>query len=490
MKKSAFYTLGSIVILIICFIAFVLPSTGLRSTNSNSPLFGKYKDKKIAYEIGSDFNNHVGRISRNYSNYGLDPNQYSYSIFSSAFTETVRQYVSEDAVKASNYKVSAEEVNRIIRSLPEFQKDGKFSTVLYNKADKKAVQDYKNEIENGLFIGRYEEDLLGSSTSFGNTKLFGTKISDAETKFLQSYADEKRGFDMISFNLSDYPKEEKVKYGEQNAAKFNKFDLAVITCEEQKVADEVASRLANNEITFEDAVTEYSTQRLSDTEGSLNNSFQYQIENILVNKEQLSEIVDLSVDSLSSVIETSTGFAIFKKKSANVAPDFTDDELISKVSSYIIGYESSIIEDYFTAKAKDFNAAVLESDFNAACEKFGLTKSTIEPFPLNFGSVSIADSLDTSLPNLSNADQNENFLKTAFSLKMNECSEPLVMNNAVVVIQYTNNVESEEADRDAEAIADQIATMNMQTSDSALLLNSKLKNNFTNTYFNEFQKGF
>ena len=61
---------------------------------------------------------------------------------------------------------------------------------------------------------------------------------------------------MAAFSKMDYPIEEKINFGKKNAAKFNKYDLSVITVSDKSEADKVATRLNNSEITFEDAITE------------------------------------------------------------------------------------------------------------------------------------------------------------------------------------------------------------------------------------------
>ena len=487
-KGTLFTTIGGIIVLVISFIAFVLPSSLGAGANAKVLSFGEYNGRKINYEQGSDFLDHISQISSNYQMYGYDPNQYNYQIFNDAFKATVKQYASEDALKASGYQLPEESVNRFIRSLPQFQENGKFSSKLYLKADKKAIEDLKKEVRKYLYTSRYEDDFYGSSDLFGETSLYGLKLSSAEAAFIQAYNEEKRGFDMVSFDKSKYPEDEKLKYAEQNAAKFNKFDLAVITCDDKTLADTVINRINKNEVTFEDAITEYSTNKLSNTEGVLTNNFQYQIETVLTNKEDLAVVSDLPVGSISSVLETSNGFAIFKKNSENIAPDFADEDLMSKVSSYILSYESTIIEDYFTALAKDFKLAVESTDFDSACTKFDVTKAVIEPFPLNYGNVAIAGQLNTSLEGLSGADQNENFLKTAFGLKMNECSEPIVMNRSIVVIQYTNSTEEVADEEDVGIVKSQLGTLDSNSADSLILSDSKLKNKFADTYFNEMMQ--
>lgn len=487
MKKGTLFTsIGGVVVLIISFIAFVLPSATMGGRGQQALEFGEYNGRKIKYEQGSDFTEYVSQISDYYRQQTSDLSRYNYAIFNQAFTETVKQYAYEDAVKKSGYSVPEEQVNRMIRSLPQFQENGKFSAKLYNKADKSVVEEYKNDIRNYLFRMRIADDVFGSTTEmFGVKRLYGLKMSDAEAAFLRDYGEELRGFDMVAFDKKAFPDDEKLKYAEANSAKFNKFDLSVITVDEKAIADTVVNRIKNNEITFEDAVAEYSNNNYSNTEGTLTNNLQYQVENILSNKADLSVIADLAVGSSTVAIETLNGVSIFKKNGENVAPDFTDSDMMAKVSAYIFAYESTVIEDYYTAKAKDFVTDAMTSDFDAACEKAGVEKITIAPFPLNYGGVPVANTIKSDNDVLKYADENETFLKTAFSLKMNELSEPFVLNSSICVIQYTNNEEVTFEEDDKDMARYQISYVDESSSETTVLKNPKLKNNFADTYFNK-----
>ena len=70
---------------------------------------------------------------------------------------------------------------------------------------------------------------------------------------------------MAVFSTKDYPAEEKIKFGKENAAKFNSYDMSVITVDDKATATKVAKRIQNGEITFEDAITEYSDKNFSNS---------------------------------------------------------------------------------------------------------------------------------------------------------------------------------------------------------------------------------
>lgn len=487
MKKNTAYTIGSLIVLLICAFCFViLPAfTGSDKKQDTLPAFGKYNGKEIKYEQGTDFYNFVSQYGQMFQNYGqqIDSSTYYY-IFSYAFNSTVTKMAYTDAVKASGYKVPETAITRGL--IPYFSdENGKYSSKLYKQTDAATIASLHSSVEDSLYTSRYNDDLFGSSNdSVGPYSLYGVKESEAELDFLANYGANKRGFNMAVFSLNDYPEEEKLKYGKANAAKFNKFDLSVITVADKSLAGTVAKRISNNEITFEDAVSEYSEKLYSNTEGKLTNTYQYQIEIILEDKGNIAALSNLSVGSVSDVIQTGTAYSIFKKNADTTAPDFDSDEIKNFISSYIKNYESTLIEDYFSAKATDFITEAKKSDFKAACEKLSIENVEIAPFPLNYGSVSITQSVDTSINGLTSADTNENFLKTAFSLKKDEISTPLVMSNSVIVLQYSTDGEAEA--QEEETTLSDISGFDESSVNTYVVNSDKLENNFTTVYFNNF----
>ncbi len=487
MKKNTAYTIGSLVILLICAFCFVvLPAfTGSGQKQNDLPAFGKYNGKEIRYEQGSDFYNFASQYGQMFQSRGqqLDSSSYYY-IFNYAFNSTVSKYAYTDAVNKSGYAVPKAAVNR--EMLPYFyDENGKYSSKLYKQTPESTVAEIRRGVEDSLITSRYYDDNFGSDSDMvGSTALYGLKESDAELNFIKAYNKNKRGFNMAAFAISDYPEEEKMNFAKENAAKFTKYDLSVLTVSDKSTAETVAKRLANNEITFADAISEYSTKNFSNTEGKIASSFQYQVENILVNKEDIALLYDLAQDAVSPAIQTISGYSLFKCDGAPAEADFESDDIKSTITSYLLNYEKTRIEDYFKAKATDFTNEALKSDFDSACAAFGITKQEIAPFPMNFGSINISTSVDTSVKGLSNADTNENFLKTAFSLNLNDYSSPIVMNDNIIVLQYTTSETA--GDDEGPYSEDSLKSYDESAAQGFVLSSDKLENNFSQVYFSNF----
>lgn len=489
MKKNTVYTLGSLIILLICAFCFVvLPAVEGRTSQNqggDAPAFGKYNGKEIKYEQGSEFANFVSQYGQMYQMYGqqLDQTAY-YQIFNQSFTSTVLNYAYTDAVKKSGYVVPKTAITREI--LPYFSdENGNYSSKLYKQASDEIKQQLLDSAEVSLIADRFSNDNFSSSSeTVGLTNLYGLKNSEAEKTFLADMNKELRGFKVASFSKGDFPLEEKLKFANQNAALFNKYDISVITVEEKSNAESIAKRIANNEITFEDAISEYSDKNFSSNDGKLTNSYQYQISNILENKEDLATVTGLSTGAVSAVIQTTTGYSIFKNNAAMVKPDFTTEDMQRVLTSYIVAYEANLIEDYYTVKANEFIAEVKASDFDAAAEKLSVKTSEIKPFALNYGNVSILNTLDNSEEGMSNAERNDNFLKAAFSLKLNDLSEPLLLNGNIVVLQYT----TASAPEDNDVNVNLLVSYDQSSATDSIMKSDKLENNFLSVYFDNYMR--
>ncbi len=488
MKKNTVYTLGSLIILLICAFCFVvLPAVEGRTSRNqggDAPVFGKYNGKEIKYEQGSEFANFVSQFGQMYQMYGqqLDQTTY-YQIFNQAFTSTVMNYAFTEEVKKSGYKVPKSAITRQI--LPYFQdENGNYSSKLYKQASDSIKQELHDSAESILVANRFTEDYFTTEDRLNLTPLYGFKTSEAEKAFIADMNKEQRGFNVALFSKSDFPLDEKLKFANQNAAKFNKYDMFVITVEEKSNAESIAKRIANNEITFEDAISEYSDKNYSNTEGKLTNSYQYQIENILENKEDLAVVTGLTENAVSAVVQTKLGYSIFKNAAAYTKPDFNTEEIQRAVTSYISAYESTLIEDYFTGIAKKFIAESKVSDFKSAAAKFGAKTSEIAPFPLNYGNVDVLSKIDTSAEGMSNAEKNESFLNAAFSLKLNEMSEPFVLNNNIAVLQYVTEGSSDDDDVNTNLFL----TYDRNSATDIVMKSDKLENNFLSVYFENYMR--
>ena len=485
MKKGVMYTFGASIILIICFIAFVLPSSLSKTAQQQEGLvFGKYKGKKISYEYGSDFTNFLSQYAQMYRNQGIEiTSSNQMTVYNYAFNSTVVKYSQEDALKKAGYEVPEETINLQLKNYFK-DSDGKFSMKAYKQADPSYIENLTESIKDSLYTGRYYDDYFG--TTFGDYTLFGLKSPAAETEFLDSFGQEKRAFKMVTFDTGNYPEFEQLKFGKENPDKFTKYDISIITVDDKESANKVLSRINKGQITFEDAIAEYSEKNYSDSDGKLSNNSQYQIENILADKENLSKIIGLAQDEISPAIETLLGYSIFKNNGSATQPDFSNEDTLKDIQNYISIYETSVIEDYFADVAKAFVQEAKASDLETAAASYeNATINELAAFPLNYGSSPIYETMDTSsLKVLATADKSEDFLKQAFSLKLYDYSDPIIIGGDIVVLQYIGSEAVEKAeDAEPSDYSTKLSEFDQATLQNVVFQSPKFENNFISVYF-------
>lgn len=289
---------------------------------------------------------------------------------------------------------------------------------------------------------------------------------------------------MAVFNMNEYPESEKIAYGKANSEKFVKYDFSVITVDDKAKADTVAKRIANNEITFVDAVAQYSNKSYSSTDsGKINNKYHFQIEKFLSNKDDMAKITALAVDAVSEPVKTSVGYTIFRVDSEAVQPDFKDTATINTVYNYLTSNEFSIIEEYYTKRANDFVEVAKSKKFDAAVTQFNAKKVEIPAFPVNYGDLSVISKLNTSLDGLSGASTNETFLKAVSKLKAGDFSAPIVNGRNILVLQLTKENVKPADPIPAEALKDELSNYDAYSAQAALLASPKLENNLSEVFF-------
>ena len=382
--------IGAVIILVISALVF-LPfgaSAVFQSIFNKQKVssYGSYNGKNITYEPGTKFFITVSNLAQSYQagGYKVDENSY-YRIMREAFYQTVINMAFTDSVKKSGYIVPKEAVNRAVIERFTDPSTGKFSQKAYNQTSAVDLEKLRKDIEESLVYRRYFYDLFGTDNevSFNGTALYGLKRSGAEKKFLASMGAEKHSFDAVAFSTANFPKEEAVKFGKENAEKFIKYDLSVITVDDEQEAKALLKQINGNEITFADAASEKSQKYYSDAEGKNAGAYRYQIENMLDNVDSLAELEKLQKDEISAIIKTKRGYSIFKCDGSVVAADFEDSTVQDAVLGYINSNEKSYIENYFLEIAENFVSEAAISSFDNACKKFNVEKSEVQPFPVN-----------------------------------------------------------------------------------------------------------
>ena len=144
-----------------------------------------------------------------------------------------------------------------------------------------------------------------------------------------------------------------------------------------------------------------------------------------------------------------SGYSIFKVTAAPTEPNFEELDVIDTVISYVKDNESGLVEDYLLGRGTDFVNAVHKNGFDSAAKEMQLeVKNTESAFALNYNSNGFLRSITGD--GLDTADTNEEFLKTAFALKLGEVSKPILLDKTIVVFQPSEISQLEEDDKSPE----------------------------------------
>lgn len=491
MKKQFVY-IGSVIILIISVLTFVVFGVGtevftaLFGKQNQLPPFGKYDGKKIEYVAGSEFANLTSQFAENYKAQGYELNSQSeYYIFSQAFSQTIMNMAFTDAINNSGYVVPESAINR--QMVPFFSDEtGKYSPRLYNQADEATKNNLRESIAGTLKGTRFTDDLLGSSAvAVAGNKLYGLKESAKETDFIANMDSAKRSFTMAAFSTDNFPKEEAVKFAESHKELFVKYDISAITLENEKDAKALLKNIKSESISFDNALIEKSEKYYTEQDGKLASPYYFQIQSMLKNEEDIALLTGLGNGDLTDVIQTQLGYSIFRYDGASAAADFADEAVQDVVLTYIKSNESGYIENYYADIAKSFKSDAAVNGFEAACAKYEVTAIDVPALSLNYGDSDLLTKIpSSSVSELSNASGNEKFFQTAFSLKMDELSDPIVLGANIIVLKLTGIQNDTPAE--ADTVKAKIATIDSNSAMATLMESDKVENNFTAVFFANF----
>lgn len=493
-SQKTFISIGSIIILILAAISFIFIPAMVQSGGEELPAFGKYNGKQIKYAQNSKMASYFQYYAEQLRSRGqqiTDDNYYN--LLSSAFNSTVINMAFTDEVNKSGYVLPEKLIDRTM--LPYFyDTNGKYSARIFRDTPDTKKIEMRKAISEDLIYQRYSNDLFGDDALQQNqqkTGLYGLKTSTKEIAFIKDMNGKQRSFDLVSFATDKYPLTEAAEYGKTVPDYFAKYNLSVISAATKEEAKNILSRITSQEVTFEDAAKDLSNKTYSRDDGKLLTNYQYQLKNILSDEASIATLTSLEETKYSDVIQLKNGFGFFRCDAAVTPADFTSETTQNDIYSYMKINEAGKIEDYFINQAKDFATAAAKDGFDKACKAFNLTKTEVPAFPINYANNQLLGTMPSDkAPVLSGAENNENFLKTAFSIKKDELSTPIVLGSNVVVFKLNEEIIAPEtADDTMNFMYPYYKNQFDQSTVSQFFMKSeKLENNLFNVYFNKILK--
>ncbi|MDR2102548.1 MAG: peptidylprolyl isomerase [Treponema sp.] len=445
-KTSPLIFIGTIVILVIVIVAFVfvpaiVPSAGGLNVNLR---FGAYGKTPINYVPNGYFAQVRESIAR-YRQNSLDNSNYQfllYQIWREAFEETVIHVGILEEVKNTGYTPPAEEVDREVAQLPQFQENGRFSVSRYRSLDNTSRMALWRQVQDNIAKERYTADVVN------------LRIPSSEADFIGSLALPKRSFDMAAFSFSAYPETELIAFAEGNANLFRVTHLSAITvgsseADAQKILDSIKDGTA----AFEDAARTHSLDSYAERGGDMGIKMAFELSTEIPEEEQRERVIQTAKGEYSPIVKVPSGWAFFRAEEASYPADTSDSALLEKIRSYMLNFERGRIEDWLINEAQSFIASTKETDFDSALLQKGLEKRSFGPLALNYGGnnlyyngYSLFPALASfSVSELSYADTNENFWEEAFFTPLNTPSNPLVLGDSVAVLYPREEIAEDES---------------------------------------------
>jgi len=487
-KQRPLLYIGSVVILVLIIITFIggdFLSGGGFGGQGGDLVFGHYDKIPITWIPGNMFNVFYDRVKFSYQSQGIDVNNQwiEYYIFREAFDSLVVHTAVLQILKKSKYTVPEKKVDREVAQMPQFQANGRFSSTLYRQMPE----------SQRLNIWRQQQEDLAKQMFFED--LFGLMIPKAEADFIAGMALPMRSFEMVAFNVDDYPESESLIFAQENPRLFSSMHVSRITSSSESEARRVLSSVKDGNITFEEAARSQSQDSYADRGGDIGVRYFFEFEQEIPNSADREKIYSLRRGELSEVISTVNGWAFYRIEDDIIQADFEDEIIMDRVRSYISSFERGRMEDWAIEQARDFITHANEFGFTDAAYMRNMERHNIDPFPVNYGNVDLLKALSIPGPfgqAASDLARNEDFWKTTFTTELNTPCEPLVQGSYVFVFMPIEQI-NEDEEFAMDSIASRYSSFWLDSETRRMihlyfLNHDKMKNNFEETYSRIFNQ--
>jgi hypothetical protein len=190
---------------------------------------------------------------------------------------------------------------------------------------------------------------------------------------------------------------------------------------------------------FADLARSYSKGLYAEKGGDMGWQYFYQVRVLFTSEDPAKAIFELREGDVSEIFETGGSWAFFKCDADPISPDFEDQETVDLVRTYIEQNDRGFIEEHLLDKAEEFKTLAEEEGFIEASLEMGLfpPKET-DYFPISYGNVlpKTVRVLGGEPDVLRAAASNEEFFQTIFSLSEGDISDPILLNERILVMLF------------------------------------------------------
>jgi len=469
----------SVVILVIIVVTFV-GTPAIRSGSMGGRIsFGSYKGKPIEYYPGNYFSQQKDLLAEQLRQAGEkeDLEVQAYKVWRGAFDQAVFHTAMMVEAGQAGVWVSEDRVDKALIQSGPYTLDGKFSEEKYRSASAAERFATRKLFREQLIQEQFLQDVFSGERTSGKEKGFFKEMMSLE-----------RRFSLASFPFSGYPEAEVLSYARDNRERFSKIKVSRILIKSSEAdAGEVLKKLKARNSTFEELARAHSKDAYAEKGGDMGWRYFYDLQNDFESPQPVQAILKLKEGELSPVLKTRYGWTIFRCDSQAVELDQAAPEAVKTVKDYLMRYEKGKVEDYFQKQAQGFAVLAREKGFLEACKRQSLTPVATDFFPINYQTLFFLTPARAKDPstNLSQASFSQDFFEAAFSLKPDQISDAVLLEDQVVVLKLD---EERKTPEDQLALADDyfryFAGQGLQADLQNILLNSEnLVDNFNAAFY-------
>ncbi|MCP4176811.1 MAG: hypothetical protein GY756_03515 [bacterium] len=442
-------SIGTAAIFVLVVASFVFAP--LMTTAASKPeelVFGSYGNSKITNTPGNYFNRTIINLKNQYRDNQSSLGSGNYGIFKSAFNQTVIQKAIEEKVLDSGFIITDKQIDKEMVENGPFNVNGEFSEKKYQDSSSQYRFNLRKAFRENLIKKRYEQDTIYSIHKNSNL-----------VDFIADIGSEEKSFNYSIFKMDNIKDSFFSEYFNSNTDKFRKIPLNKITIRSnENEANDILSKINNNEISFEEAAKEFSKDSYSSEGGKLGSvyfhelvkTFQADLDTeVLAESANIAEnIFKLNVSELSEIIETKYGWVIYQAKENASISDLSSDNIINDIKTYMSSSEKGIIEDHLLALGDSYIDSIKDSDFKSAAIQLNIENGATDYFSINYGNnrllLSNISTATQQNPVFASAAYDELFLEGLFSLNTpDEISKPLILEDNIVVAQLIDKKKSD-----------------------------------------------
>lgn len=475
-RRPVLYVLSIVVLAVIAVALIGGPAIG-GAVSRGQVSFGEYDGEPITVSPGNYFSRTYQNVAAYVQQSGQEiTDQVYFSVWQTAFYETVFHMALMSAAEEAGVGVSSEAVDKAIAQWPAFQVDGRFSPEEFqsmSNPDRLALRSYLREV---LIAGQVRADISAAGT-----------FSDSEIDFIAGMASPERRFRYVQFGFDSYPDEEVVAYGEENSDRFREINISQITIDSSEGdAESIRQQALDRTASFEDLARNQSADEFREDGGERGWAYYWDLEFDFEDVANVDELFSLEEGEISPVYEVGGRWRIYRVNEAPLEPDFTDSETLSEVRTYLTTFERGLIEDYLRVAADEFARNAGEASFTAAASEIGQAPALTNYFPVNYSNMNLFPSVsaDANATIGSAGAFREEFLEALFGLEAGEVSEPIVVRDYVFVFQLEDSREltADRLESLQASIPPQLRQITTQAANDAVVEDDLFVDNFMQTY--------